>query len=44
VKKFIIAASTTGDLIEAAAAAGLGQEQVAAVLPRLKIYLQQHLQ
>jgi hypothetical protein len=44
VKKFIIAASTTGDLIEAAAAAGLSQEQVAAVLPRLKIYLQQHLQ
>lgn len=44
VKKFIIAASTTGDLIEAAAAAGLSQEQVAAVLPRLKVYLRQHLQ
>jgi len=44
VKKFIIAASATGDLAEAAIAAGLSQEQVAAVLPRLKIYLQQHLQ
>ena len=43
VKKFIIAASNTGDLAEAAAVAGLSQEEVAAVLPRLKVYLQQHL-
>jgi hypothetical protein len=44
VKRFIIAASTTGDLAEAAVAAGLSQEQVMAVLPRLKVYLQRHLQ
>jgi hypothetical protein len=44
VKKFIIAASSTGDLAEAATAAGLSQEQVEAVLPRLRVYLQQHLQ
>ncbi len=44
VKTFVIAASTTGDLTEAAKAAGLSQEQVAAVLPRLKVYLQRHLQ
>jgi hypothetical protein len=44
VKKFIIAASTTGDLAEAAAEVGFSQEQVAAILPRLKTYLQQHLQ
>ena len=44
VRKFIIAASSTGDLAEAAVIAGLSQEQVAAVLPRLKVYLQQHLQ
>jgi hypothetical protein len=44
VKKFVIAASATGDLTEAAVAAGLSQEQVAAVLPRLKVYLQQYLQ
>jgi hypothetical protein len=43
VKKFIIAASNTGDLAEAAAVAGLSQEEVAAVLPRLKVHLQQHL-
>jgi hypothetical protein len=44
VKKFVIAASATGDLTEAAIAAGLTQEQIAAVLPRLKVYLQRHLQ
>jgi hypothetical protein len=44
VKRFVIAASNTGDLAEAAIVAGLSQEQVAAVLPRLKIYLQQRLQ
>jgi hypothetical protein len=44
VRKFIIAASATGDLTEAAVAAGLSREQVAAVLPRLKVYLQRHLQ
>jgi hypothetical protein len=38
------AASTTGDMTEAAIAAGLNQEQVAAFLPRLKVYLQRHLQ
>ena len=44
VRAFVIAASTTGDLAEAAISAGLSQEQVAAVLPRLRIYLRQHLQ
>jgi hypothetical protein len=44
VKKFIIAASATGDLAEAADEAGLSQEQVAAVLPRLRVYMQRHLQ
>jgi hypothetical protein len=43
VRDFVIAASNTGDLTEAALAAGLSQEQVAAVLPRLKVYLQRHL-
>jgi hypothetical protein len=41
VKKFIMVA---GDLGEAAVAAGLSQEQVAGALPRLKVYLQRHLQ
>ena len=36
--------SGTGGLAEAAAVAGLSEEQVAAVLPRLRVYLQQHLQ
>jgi len=44
VKKFIIAASATGDLAEAAIIAGLNEEQVATVMPRLKAYLHQHLQ
>jgi hypothetical protein len=44
VRKFIIAASSTGDLTEAAVEAGLSQEQVVAVLPQLKVYLQRHLQ
>jgi hypothetical protein len=44
VKQFIIAASVTGDLAEAANAANLSEEQVATVLPRLRLYLQQHLQ
>ena len=43
VRKFLIAASTTGDLTEAAAAAGLSPEQVAYVLPKLRAYLQRHL-
>ena len=43
VRKFIIAASRTGHLAEAAVVAGLNDEQVAAVLPRLRVYLQQHL-
>lgn len=40
VRTVIIAASNTGDLAEAAAVAGLSEEQV----PRLRVYLQQHLQ
>jgi hypothetical protein len=36
--------SNTGDLTEAAKVAGLSQEQVAAVLPRLRVYLQRNLQ
>jgi hypothetical protein len=43
VRKFIIAASRTGNLAEAAVVAGLNDEQVAAVLPRLRVFLQQHL-
>jgi hypothetical protein len=43
VRKFVIAASATGDLAEAALAAGLNQAQLAAVLPKLKVYLRQHL-
>jgi hypothetical protein len=43
VRKFIIAASRTDNLAEAAVVAGLNDEQVAAVLPRLRVFLQQHL-
>jgi len=39
VKKFVTALSITGDLMEAALAAGLSQAQVAAVLPGLKVKL-----
>jgi hypothetical protein len=39
VKKFVVVASNTGDLTEAATAAGLSKAQVAMVLPRLKIFL-----
>lgn len=44
VKKFVIVASQTGDLIEAGAAAGLTPEQLALLLPKLRTYLQRHLQ
>jgi hypothetical protein len=44
VRKFVLVASDTGDLKEAAIAAELSREQVTAVLPRLKEYLQRHLQ
>jgi len=43
VREFLIAASTSGDLTEAAAKAGLTSEQVALLLPRLRVYLN-HLQ
>jgi hypothetical protein len=39
VKKFVLVASDTGDLTEAALAAGLSQAQVTMVLPRLKAFL-----
>lgn len=39
VRKFIVAASETGDLLEAAQAAGLNQDQVAILLPRLRLFL-----
>jgi hypothetical protein len=39
VQKFILFASTTGDLAEAAEASGLTEEQVAIVLPRLRVFL-----
>jgi hypothetical protein len=39
VQKFILTASQTGDLDEAAAAAGLSDAQVATILPRLKAFL-----
>jgi hypothetical protein len=39
VKKFVTMVSITGDLVEAALAAGLSQAQVAAVLPGLKVKL-----
>jgi hypothetical protein len=44
VRKFVLVASDTGDLTEAAIAAELSQEQVTAVLPQLRVYLQRHLQ
>lgn len=43
VKKFVLLASRTGELTEAALAAGLSQADVAAVLPQLKVYLRRHL-
>jgi hypothetical protein len=39
VRKFLLVASDTGDLAEAAIAAGLSRAQVAMVLPRLKAFL-----
>lgn len=39
VKKFVTMITITGDLTEAAVAAGLSQEQVATVLPRLRLKL-----
>jgi hypothetical protein len=39
VRQFVLVASDTGDLTEAAASAGLNQDQVATVLPRLKAFL-----
>jgi hypothetical protein len=39
VKKFVVVASNTGDLTEAATAAGLSEAQVTMVLPRLRIFL-----
>jgi hypothetical protein len=39
VQKFILFASNTGDLAEAAEASGLTEEQVATVLPRLRMFL-----
>jgi hypothetical protein len=44
VRKLILVGEHTGDLTEAAVAAGLSQEQVMAILPQLKAYLQRHLQ
>jgi hypothetical protein len=40
VKQFVIAASATGDVIEAADSAGLSQREVESLLPRLRRYLQ----
>jgi hypothetical protein len=39
VRKLLLAASQTGDLAEAAEAAGLNQGQVALLLPRLRTLL-----
>jgi hypothetical protein len=39
VQKFILFASNTGDLAEAAELAGLSKEQVSMLLPRLKVFL-----
>jgi hypothetical protein len=38
VRQFVVAASNSGDLEEAALVAGLSQSQVAAVLPRLRVF------
>lgn len=39
VRKFVLLASETGDVPEAAHAAGLNESQVALLLPRLKTFL-----
>jgi hypothetical protein len=39
VQKFILFASNTGDLTEAAELAGLSEAQVAIVIPKLRIFL-----
>jgi hypothetical protein len=44
VRKFLLVASDTGDLTEAAEAAGLNQSQVALLLPRLNAFLRPDLQ
>jgi len=44
VRKFVLVASDTGDLVEAASAAGLNQAQVATILPRLRDFLRPMLQ
>jgi hypothetical protein len=43
VRKFLLVASNTGDLTEAAEAAGLNQAQVATLLPRLRAFLRPEL-
>jgi hypothetical protein len=43
VRKFVLVASDTGDLTEAAEAAGLNQAQVAMLLPRLRAFLRSEL-
>jgi hypothetical protein len=39
VRKFVLVASNTGDLTEAAEAAGLNEAQVEMLLPRLRTFL-----
>jgi hypothetical protein len=39
VQKFVLCASNTGDLAEATEFAGLTEDQVAIVLPKLRVFL-----
>jgi hypothetical protein len=43
-KKFVLVASETSDLTEAAETAGLSQSQVAMLLPRVRVFLGSILQ